>query len=55
MPVYEYQCSVCQHRFDKKEGYHQEPVCACPKCQGEAHRVFVLPEIRIKDKFKLRD
>jgi putative FmdB family regulatory protein len=55
MPVYEYECSVCHFRFERKEGYHQEPVSTCPKCQGKAHRIFLPTEIRIKDKFKMRD
>lgn len=55
MPVYQYECSLCHFRFERKEGYDQEPVTTCPKCQGQAYRVFLPTEIRIKDKFKSRD
>jgi putative FmdB family regulatory protein len=40
MPVYEYECRSCQHRFDKKQGFHDKPVAECPQCQGKARRLF---------------
>ena len=40
MPVYEYECSLCQHHFDRKQKIDEEPVAVCPKCQGEARRVL---------------
>jgi putative FmdB family regulatory protein len=40
MPTYEYECSLCHHRFDKRQGFNEKPISICPKCQGEAHRVF---------------
>jgi putative FmdB family regulatory protein len=55
MPIYQYECSVCHTRFERKGGYDQEPVTTCPKCQGKARRIFTSPQIRVKDKFKSRD
>lgn len=55
MPVYEYECTVCHHRFEKKGPFDEEPVATCPKCQGKAHRLFTPPEIRVKDKWKSRE
>ncbi len=40
MPIYEYECGVCDFHFDKRQKFHDEPVAACPKCQGKARRVF---------------
>ena len=40
MPIYDYECSLCQHHFDRKQGFDEEPVAICPKCQGKARRVL---------------
>lgn len=40
MPTYEYECDLCRHRFDKRQGFNDEPASTCPLCQGKAHRVF---------------
>ena len=40
MPIYEYECSLCNFLFEKKQRIHDEAVAACPKCQGKARRIF---------------
>ncbi len=40
MPIYEYECGTCQHRFEKKQSYNAKPETACPKCKGKAKRIF---------------
>lgn len=40
MPTYEYQCSVCEHHFERREGFDADPVCDCPRCQNQARRLF---------------
>jgi putative FmdB family regulatory protein len=40
MPVYEYECGKCKHRFDKRQSFHDEPVADCPICHAAARRVF---------------
>lgn len=40
MPVYEYECQSCHHRFEKKQGFHDKPVAKCPKCGGKPRRVI---------------
>jgi putative FmdB family regulatory protein len=40
MPTYEYECDACHHRFDKRQGFKDKPISICPRCQGEAHRIF---------------
>lgn len=32
MPIYEYQCSNCQHQFEAMQKMSEEPVTTCPKC-----------------------
>lgn len=38
MPIYDYQCEACQHRFELRQGFDAESVAACPFCQGSARR-----------------
>jgi len=46
MPIYEYECSVCRHHFDRKQRFDAETVAICPQCQGKAQRViFSVPVI----------
>jgi putative FmdB family regulatory protein len=40
MPIYEYECGSCRHRFEKRQGFHDEAKAACPKCQGKAKRII---------------
>ena len=40
MPTYEYECSNCKHRFERKQSFDEEPVAMCPECQGKARRVI---------------
>jgi putative FmdB family regulatory protein len=41
MPIYEYECSVCNCHFDKKQSFSEEPVAICPKCNSQSKRVMV--------------
>lgn len=40
MPIYEYECCQCDYHFEQKQGFHEEPVAVCPRCQGKARRVL---------------
>ena len=40
MPTYEYECSLCDFHFERKQRFDEEPVAMCPKCQGKARRVI---------------
>jgi putative FmdB family regulatory protein len=37
MPIYEYECQACGHRFEEWQKMSDKPVEVCPKC--EAHKV----------------
>jgi len=43
MPIYEYLCTQCATRFEKKQGYDEEPLTNCPVCNGRVERVFFPP------------
>ena len=40
MPIYEYECTKCSHRFEKKQSFHDEPKAECPECKESARRIF---------------
>ncbi len=40
MPLYEYECGSCRHRFEIKQGFHDKAEAECPKCQAPSRRVF---------------
>jgi putative FmdB family regulatory protein len=40
MPVYEYECDACNHRFERKQGFHEKPVARCPRCGARPRRVI---------------
>ena len=40
MPIYEYECQDCEHAFEVRQGFHDEPVAECPKCAGTSRRVI---------------
>jgi putative FmdB family regulatory protein len=50
MPVYEYECGSCRHRFEKRQGFHDEPGAVCPRCEGKARRVFQAAPVIFKGK-----
>jgi putative FmdB family regulatory protein len=50
MPIYEYECGECRHRFEVKQGFHDKPLAVCPQCQKEARRIFHPAPIIFKGK-----
>ncbi|OGO06870.1 MAG: FmdB family transcriptional regulator, partial [Chloroflexi bacterium RBG_13_57_8] len=40
MPIYEYECIHCQHRFEVRQGFTDKPQAKCPKCKEKARRIF---------------
>ena len=40
MPTYEYECSLCDFHFEKKQKFDDEPIAICPECQGQVQRVI---------------
>ena len=48
MPLYEYQCKKCGHRFEKIQKFSDEPVKTCPKCGGEVEQLLSAPAVQFK-------
>ena len=40
MPIYEYECERCRLRFELGRHFGEDGETPCPKCQGEARRLF---------------
>jgi len=40
MPIYEYECVDCGHRFELKQSFNDKPQASCPQCKKKAKRVF---------------
>jgi len=48
MPLYEYECNACAHRFEVIQKYSDPPIEICPKCGGEVSKLFSSPAIQFK-------
>ena len=48
MPLYEYKCKKCGHRFEKIESFSSSTTKKCPKCGGTAERQVAAPAIQFK-------
>lgn len=48
MPLYEYKCVKCGHRFEKIESMNASITKKCPKCGAKAERMFAAPAIQFK-------
>lgn len=48
MPLYEYQCDACAHRFEVIQKYSDAPVEVCPKCGGAVKKLLSSPAIQFK-------
>jgi len=40
MPIYEYQCSNCGHRFEFFQSIKELPMSICPNCQGALKKLI---------------
>ena len=48
MPLYEYKCVKCGHRFEKIENFDAPETKKCPKCGAKAERQMGAPAIQFK-------
>jgi putative FmdB family regulatory protein len=48
MPLYEYQCDACAHRFEVIQKFSDPPVAACPTCGGAVQKLLSSPAIQFK-------
>jgi putative FmdB family regulatory protein len=48
VPLYEYQCKQCGHRFEKIQSFSAPEEKECPVCKGEVERLISAPAIQFK-------
>jgi len=48
MPLYEYQCKKCKHRFEKIQKFSDRPVKKCPECGGPVEQLLSAPAVQFK-------
>ena len=48
MPIYEYRCTKCGHRFEAIQKVSDAPLTKCEKCKGKAERLISSPAIQFK-------
>jgi putative FmdB family regulatory protein len=48
MPIYEYRCTKCGHRFEAIQKVSDPPLSKCEKCKGKAERLVSSPAIQFK-------
>jgi putative FmdB family regulatory protein len=48
MPLYEYQCDACGHRFEVIQKFSEAPIEVCPACGGTVHKLLSSPAIQFK-------
>lgn len=48
MPHYEYECTVCKHRFELLQKFSDEPAKVCIRCGAPVVRLLSSPAIQFK-------
>lgn len=48
MPLYEYECTACGHRFEVIQKFSDPPVDKCPQCGQAVERLISSPAIQFK-------
>jgi putative FmdB family regulatory protein len=48
MPLYEYLCDACGHRFEAIQKFSDPIADKCPKCGGAVHKLISSPAFHLK-------
>ncbi|HXG54835.1 MAG TPA: zinc ribbon domain-containing protein [Vicinamibacterales bacterium] len=48
MPLYEYECDACHHRFERIQKYSDPLVDVCPSCGGAVKKLLSSPAFQFK-------
>jgi len=48
MPLYEYECDACGHRFEVIVKFSDPPLEKCPSCGGHVHKLMSSPAFQFK-------
>jgi len=48
MPLYEYECKKCGHRFERIQRFSDAMVKKCPECGGKVEQMISAPAVQFK-------
>jgi putative FmdB family regulatory protein len=48
VPLYEYQCKKCKHKFEKIQKFSDRPIRKCPECGGPVEKIQHAPAVQFK-------
>ena len=48
MPLYEYLCKKCKHRFEKIQKFSDKMLTKCPECGGRIEQTVSAPAVQFK-------
>ena len=48
MPLYEYQCKKCKHKFEKIQKFSDRPIKKCPDCGSPVEKIQHAPNVQFK-------
>ncbi len=48
MPLYEYQCRKCKHRFERIQKFSDPILKTCPECGGTVDQLLTAAAVRFK-------
>ena len=48
VPIYDYKCKKCGHRFEKIQRHSERAVKKCPECGGVVEKLITAPAVHFK-------
>ena len=48
MPIYEYECKRCHHRFERIQKFSDPHIKKCPQCGGPVEQLLSPPAVQFK-------
>ena len=48
MPIYDYRCIACAHRFEARQSFNDDPVAQCPACGENSERLITAVAVHFK-------
>jgi putative FmdB family regulatory protein len=48
VPLYEYECFICSHRFERIRTVADASLVECPECGGSVRRLLGVPALQFK-------
>lgn len=48
MPIYEYVCKKCHHKFEKIQKFSDPKIKKCPECGGPVEQALHAPAVQFK-------